>query len=121
MKRLISILDSVYSKYIRQKYSNSKGYCQCYTCDKPMRWKDAQCGHFVSRAHMSTRWDEKNTYPQCPNCNMLLSGNIPAFEKKLGRELVSELRDKSKHVVKFSKFELKEKIEYYSSLIIDHV
>ena len=57
-------LDSVFSRYIREKYEKD-GKVPCYTCPHIGTVKTMQCGHFVPRQHMSTRWDEDNCRPQC--------------------------------------------------------
>lgn len=65
----ITVTDQWYSKYIRIKEAYENGYAQCCTCGKILYWKDLQCGHFVSRRKIPTRFHEKNTHPQCSNCN----------------------------------------------------
>ena len=35
-----------------------------------------QCGHYVSRACLPLRYDEKNCNCQCPRCNVFLHGNL---------------------------------------------
>ena len=54
-------LDAVFSKYIRLKYSDDKGYCRCISCGKVFPWKEIQNGHYMSRRYMSTRFSEDNT------------------------------------------------------------
>ena len=58
-------LDDVFSKYIRNKYSHD-GYCYCFICSKRMRISEAQCGHFIDRDQMATRYDERELPSSLP-------------------------------------------------------
>ena len=51
-------LDMVFSLFIRAKYPKV-----CYTCKATD--KTLQCGHFITRNHLATRWLESNCRPQC--------------------------------------------------------
>jgi hypothetical protein len=74
-----------------------------------MQITEAQCGHFIGRSHMPTRWDERNARPQCSTCNQFLHGNIKVFELKLvndlGKKTVEDLVIKSKGLSKFTSHE----------------
>jgi hypothetical protein len=66
---LVKKLDAAFSKFIRER---DKGK-PCVTCGKP--WEPTfQCGHFLSRRHMATRWHKENAHGQCPGCNMFEGG-----------------------------------------------
>lgn len=112
-------LDRVFSLYIRQKGMDINGFNECYTCGSYMLWNKLQCGHFQSRRHMSTRWDETNCKPQCLACNMFRQGEQFKFGKRLDSEYgegTAELLEiLSKKIIKFSPAEIKEKIEYYAN------
>jgi len=82
-------LDRVFSLYIRSKYKK-----ECYTCGK--RNVTLQCGHFVSRQYLATRWDENNCRPQCVGCNMFGGGKPLDFEERLKKELGDETVEKMK-------------------------
>lgn len=82
-------LDRVFSLYIREKYPK-----RCYTCGK--RGVTLQCGHFVSRQYLATRWDENNCRPQCVGCNMFGNGKPLDFEENLKKELGDETVEKMK-------------------------
>jgi hypothetical protein len=58
-KTIITKLDSIFSQYIRLRYSKNE-ISECVTCGKQDHWKKLQAGHFVSRKHYATRWDEDN-------------------------------------------------------------
>ena len=83
ISKLKKELDSVFSKYIRHKYSKN-GMVACYTCGVSKPIKQMQNGHFQSRKHLNTRWSEDNCRVQCVGCNVFKYGDaIQAF----GREI----------------------------------
>lgn len=111
-------LDVVFSQYIRKSYANDFGMAVCYTCGKVAHYKDLQCGHFISRGHMATRWDEENCRVQCPGCNVFKNGNYTEYSyrllKEIGEEKLDALMAKKKEIKQWSIAELKEKIEFYA-------
>ncbi len=116
--KLVKKLDNIFSQYIR--LSNSKdGNCTCVTCGKIGDWKNGgiQAGHFQSRKHYSTRWDERNVKPQCVGCNMFKAGEQYKFSLYLGQQLSEELLQESRKIRKFTSVELEEMADYYSSKI----
>ena len=58
-KNIIKRLDAVFSQYIRLRHAKNE-IAECYTCGKKDHYKKLQCGHFMSRKHYATRWDEDN-------------------------------------------------------------
>ena len=89
-KQLIKKLDSVFSEYIRRRYAKND-IAECYTCGKRDHWKRLQCGHFQSRKHYSTRWNEDNCQVQCVGCNMFKGGEQYKFGMKLGEKKAKKL------------------------------
>jgi hypothetical protein len=59
---------------------------ECISCGKLVSVKSIQCGHFVSRRHLSTRYLEENCYPQCYGCNCGQNGNYAAFAARIIRD-----------------------------------
>jgi len=114
--QIIKKLDTVFSQYIRLKDSVN-GIGTCITCGKQDHWKNLQAGHFQSRKHYSTRWDERNVKPQCVGCNMFKAGEQYKFSLYLGQQLSEELLQESKKIRKFTSVELEEMADYYSSKI----
>lgn len=80
---LIKKADSAFSRYVRRKHADVRGIVRCITCDKEHEWKKIHNGHFMSRRHMNTRWNEQNTAPQCAGCNTFRGGEQYIFGKKL--------------------------------------
>jgi hypothetical protein len=116
-KNLIKKLDTVFSIYIRLSNANNKGFCNCFTCGKSLHWKKIQAGHFMSRKHYSTRWDENNVKPQCSSCNVFRYGEQYIFSKNLGTELSEKMLELSREIVKFTDIDLQEMIKKYSDKI----
>jgi hypothetical protein len=117
--KLVKKLDVVFSQYVRLSNADKRGYCTCVTCGKIGHWKTGgiQAGHFMSRKHYSTRWDERNVNPQCVACNIYRSGNIYVYSQYLGNKLSKKLYLKSQEITKFTTDELQDMIEDYSAKI----
>ena len=112
---LIKKLDSVFSIYIRRRYSMND-IAKCVTCGKEEHWSKLQCGHFMSRKHMSTRWNEDNCQVQCAGCNVFRYGEQYIFSQYLGNNLSEELHKQSKEICKFTDVELQDMIAHYTKL-----
>jgi len=88
------------SKYIRLRDSDENGWCKCCTCDAVKNWKEMQAGHFISRRHNETAWDEKNIDAQCVSCNGYNHGeqyqHSVYIDKKYGEGTAANLKIKSK-------------------------
>jgi 5-methylcytosine-specific restriction endonuclease McrA len=115
-KTIITKLDSIFSQYIRLRYSKNE-IATCVTCGKQDHWKKMQNGHFVSRKHYATRWDEDNCQVQCSGCNVFRYGEQYLFSKYLGADLSEELLMKSRKIQKFSDSELLDMIELYNEKV----
>lgn len=120
LSTLVADLDILFSRYIRLKDADLYGKCTCISCGKKDKWVMMDCGHFIPRAHMYTRFSELNCAPQCKNCNQHLRGNIAAYAKALeeispGR--VEILQEHAHMVYKYSREELKSMISDYSNKI----
>lgn len=109
---LVKKLDTVFSQYIRRRYAIND-IAECVTCGKRDHWKKMDAGHFMSRKHYSTRWDEDNVQVQCKSCNLYNQGEQYKYSIFLGDQKSEELYMKSKQTVKISNFELEELIELY--------
>lgn len=112
-------LDSVFSKYIRAIFP-----AKCYTCGLRKLRKKLQCGHFVSRTYLATRWDVNNCRPQCVGCNLYGSGKPLDFEENLKKELgsaVVENMKASRHkVVKLDTIWYQEQIAFYKNKLNEY-
>ena len=116
---LVKKLDAVFSIYIRNRYAVNE-IAECYTCGKKDHYKKLQAGHFASRRHYSTRWNEYNVQVQCYGCNIANQGMQFQFGKNLcsqyGDNFADDLMIESKQIRKFTDVELQELIEHYTQL-----
>ena len=117
-------LDKVFSEFIRLRDSNEQGYSTCCTCGAIKKWSgtgDMHAGHYQTRGHTSTRWDEKNVNAQCKKCNTYRGGkqdlHMLYIDKKYGAGTSEMLRYKATGTTKFQDWELKEKVEYYTQKV----
>ena len=122
-KTLVNKADKVFSEYIRRRYADDNGVTECFTCGKKDHWKKLQCGHFQSRKHYATRWNEDNCQVQCAGCNVFRYGEQYTFGRNLDiniREgLAEELNILSNKIVKFDNHDLMSLIEYYQNKLAD--
>ena len=113
---LVKNLDTVFSQYIRLRYAKDE-ISECYTCGKKDHYKKQQAGHFASRRHYSTRWNELNVQVQCYSCNIGQQGLQFEFGKRLnkdyGKDTAEELLIESKKAVKYTDVDLQDMIKHY--------
>ena len=117
---LVKELDKVFSEFIRLR-DTPGGFGRCISCQKIITYSNCDCGHYINRKHMTTRYDEKNCNAQCRSCNRFDEGNIQGYRKgliaKIG-EKETELLEVKKHGVStMGKFELKILIIEYKSKV----
>ena len=65
---LVKKLDKVFSQYIRLRDAFPNGTFRCISCGKIKPFDQSDCGHYHSRRHMSTRFDEENCNSECRYC-----------------------------------------------------
>ena len=99
-------IDRVFSEYIRRRDVNSDGFGECISCNKGIHFTESDAGHFISRQHLSTRWDERNVHLQCRKCNRFEYGRQYEYSIKIGSETAEELLQLSRQAQKFSDAEL---------------
>ena len=113
---LVKNLDTIFSIYIRRKDAIND-IAKCVTCGKEDHWSKLQNGHWASRRHYSTRWDERNCNVQCSGCNVFRAGEIYLYTKylcsKYGDNFPEELYKLSQKSVKFTDQDLQDMIQHY--------
>jgi len=118
--KLVKKLDTIFSQYIRQKNSVDE-IATCFTCGKQDHWKKLQNGHFQSRRHYSTRWDETNCQVQCSGCNVFKYGEQFLFgqnlDNKFGQGTARRLHIKAQQTIKLADFELEDMIINYKNFV----
>lgn len=124
MKGLTDLMkeaDKLFSLIVRLKASNDQGYAKCCTCNSVHHWKEMDCGHFMSRKHQSTRYDERNTGCQCKDCNIFSQGKQYEFAKYLdkvhGPGTADEMLLKSKMSCKRTRFDWLYLIEEFKTTL----
>lgn len=108
-------LDTVFSIYVRQIYPKV-----CYTCGKAA--EQLQCGHYISRQYLVTRWSVDNCRPQCWGCNGYGKGQPLIFEEKLkseyGNDFVEKMKASRHQMIKVDRNWYIAEIAKYKSLLI---
>jgi len=121
ISKLKKELDKWFSLYIRLRWATKEGLCQCVTCGKVGHYKKMQCGHFQSRRHHATRWNEQNCAVQCVGCNCFKQGEQFKFsiylDGKYGEGTAKELEFLSRQITKVSRSDYEENISYYKDLV----
>ena len=95
VKFLKAKLDKAFSLWVRTSNANKEGLVRCITCNKEFPIKRIQCGHYIVRNHLHTRWLKENTAPQCFGCNGFGKGKPDIFALKLiekyGKDILQKL------------------------------
>lgn len=95
----------VFSLYIRNRDSWT-----CFTCGKIERGAKMHAGHFISRSHNSTLFDEMNVHAQCAGCNMFRNGQPHLYAEKLvntyGQKEFMSLIARGREIKQFTRPEL---------------
>lgn len=103
-------LDRIFSEFIRRRDADEYGYIRCISCDKIVKWKESDAGHFVNRGINSLRYDEKNVNAQCRHCNRFREGNAIGYHRglilKYGDDVIEYLEIKKGNYCKLGKFEI---------------
>ena len=120
--KLVKLADKIFSEFIRRRNANELGITECFTCGKVDHWKKLQCGHFQSRKHYNTRWNETNCQVQCAGCNVFRYGEQYKFglylDKKFGGKMSEKLMQDARKTIKLSNFEIQEIIDHYKNEIL---
>jgi len=126
VSKLKKKLDAIFSKYIRLSNAfvhEGELSCVCVTCGNTKPVKKMQNGHFMSRQHTATRYNELNCSPQCYGCNVMQQGKQYEhglyLDKKHGAGTASDMYVMSKISKPFKPFELDEMIVDYSKRVDD--
>lgn len=116
---LVNKLDGVFSEYIRLRDSKPFGYkyFKCISCGQVKPYEQMDCGHFIGRKNMATRFDERNCNGECKACNRFSSDHIIYYarnlEAKIGKDKVDMLVTMGKGTKKWSAWELEILITHY--------
>lgn len=121
LKTLIRNLDETFSRYIRLRDADEHGYIKCISCGRIHHFTEMDCGHYVNRSHMATRFDEQNCNGQCRACNRFDEGNNIGYTRgliaKYGPQVIDLLYLKKHNIKKWDTFELEALIAHYKKEI----
>ena len=150
LQKWIAKLDKVISLYVRMRDSKEfhYRYFRCISCGQLKPIDQADCGHYVSRTHMSLRFDTRNVNAECRACNRFSADHLIGYRanlvmrlgkrsfkekypniligapgtvelvKKLGEQQVRLLELQKNETRRWSVWELQELYKYYSGLIL---
>lgn len=126
LAKLKKELDSIFSRYIRLRNADGEtGDAICVTCGKIDHWKKLQNGHFMSRRHQITRWDEDNCQCQCYSCNVMQQGKQYQYsiwlDDKYGKGKADELLQKSFGTLKLDRYDIERMILEYKQEVDFHL
>lgn len=103
--------DVLFSKAIRLR-DTIDGRGACITCGKVLSITQLHAGHFQSRRHSATRYDEENVNAQCAGCNTFRGGEQYkyglALDEKYGEGTAKKLAKLAQTYHKFTVDELEE-------------
>lgn len=115
ISKLVKQADTLFSIYIRKKYSYDWENVMCVTCNEIAPIKEMQNWHFVSRRFYATRWLETNCHPQNYKCNVWMAWeqfkHWQFIDKKYWEWTADRLMEMTKHVNKITREELLQTIE----------
>lgn len=118
---LIKRADTIFSKFKRLSALMPAGYIRCFTCGGFISYRETDCGHYVGREYMSTRFLEENTAPQCRSCNRFGEGMKSTFAVKLqakyGPGILEHLEALRQTQKFFTAPELEELIKFYKAKV----
>ena len=121
ISKLKKELDKWFSLFIRLRNASKDGIVECWTCGKTAHYKKMHAGHFMSRKHHATRWNEENVQVQCPKCNLFGQGEQYTFGKlidvRIGEGKSEELQELSRTTVKYMRHEYEDMIMFYKEKV----
>lgn len=145
LRKWINKLDKVMSLYIRMRDSHDYHfkYFRCISCGRVLPVDQADCGHYMSRRNMNTRFDTSNMNAECRRCNRFDASHLVGYRKnlvgklgkmawrqkypntppvmeeikRLGEQQVDLLEIKARQTKKWSVFELQHLYMYYAGEI----
>lgn len=106
-----------FSEWVRRRDADEGGTVHCVTCRKPLFWKEAHAGHFISGRTNAVLFHPDIVNPQCEVCNIWRGGNYVAYTlymlDKYGREKVEEFEALRRQVKKLTRSDLEDLINEY--------
>lgn len=121
LSTIVKKLDKVFSQYIRLRDAMPNGVFRCISCGRILSISQADAGHYHSRRHMSTRFDEDNVNAECRACNRFSSEHLIGYRErligKIGLQRFQLLEVRANETKKWSCFELEVLIKHYQGKV----
>lgn len=118
----VADMDRVFQYYIRLRDAMPGGYTRCISCGKIKPFDQMQAGHFFSRSHFSTRWDEDNVNSECTWDNCWNGEHLLTYKenliRKIGMQRFNMLEIRCKQTRNWSNFEIVAMVRHYGKLIM---
>jgi hypothetical protein len=119
--KLVQKAQKVFNQYIRERDSKD-GYFTCISCFKTLPISQINAGHYVPVGKSSLlRFNPDNCHAECIRDNGFNDFHLIGYRKhlllKIGEDKVKWLEDNQNKVYKWSRTELEEIIEHYSTLL----
>lgn len=99
-------LDKEFSLFIRLRDAMPNGYFRCISCGQIKPFTQADCGHYFSRTHLATRFDENNCHAECRACNRFRADHLEGYREnliaKIGQQYFDLLKVKAASNTKIS-------------------
>ena len=112
-------LDMVFSAFVRLRDAMYGGNTVCISCGRVLPFEQMQAGHYWSRKHMATRWDEHNVNAECAICNCHDSNHLKGYTEnllsKIGKERFDRLAELHNQERRWSDAELEDMIKHYTA------
>ena len=113
-------LDREFSLFIRYRDTMPNGYFQCISCREIKPFAQADNGHYFSRTHTATRFDEDNCHAECRYCNRFKSDHLEGYREnligKIGQQRFDRLKWRASTSKKITDTEYDQFIKYYKAL-----
>lgn len=117
-----ALADKWFSEFIRLRDSDENGIATCITSGKRAHWRTMDCGHYVSRAKMSTRYHEHNCHAQSKRANQFQGGHFvehgDAIDRLHGEGRAKFLRELGMKECHMKEQDYKFKAESYRAIVM---
>ena len=115
VQALVNLCQIIFNKYVRTRDVGKS----CVSCLKPYQ-KNFQAGHLHPAGNCwKTRFNEKNVFGQCPECNETKNANLEEYRinvlLRISEEELEELDQLAKQNAEFSRDYLNELIQVYKA------
>jgi hypothetical protein len=114
--------DKWFSEWIRLRDSDEHGIATCITSGKRAHWRTMDCGHYVSRAKMATRYHEHNCHAQSKRANQFQGGHFvehgDAIDRKHGEGRAKFLRELGMRECRMTEQDFRFKAESYRAIVM---